>query len=226
MTKVMIIEDEVKVAQLVRDYLLRESFEVVMLHDGLDAMAAIRREAPDLLILDLMLPGCDGLTICRQLRASSQSHIPVIMLTARVQETDTIVGLETGADDYVRKPFRPGELVARVRALLRRAGGTPSKQTKFAFGVTLNMDKHVCTQEGVPVELTPVEFRILDTLMAQPGRVWSRDALMEAAYDDDRIVSRRTVDSHVNNLRAKLTVEGSEPVIRSVYGVGYAFGPG
>ncbi len=224
MAKIIIVEDEVKVACLLRDYLLREGFEVLMHHEGTGAVDLITREEPDLIILDLMLPGQDGLSICRELRR--QSDIAILMLSARGDSLDRLAGLELGADDYVAKPFNPSEVVARVKGILRRTQrqtSTADTEVLQHKDITLDISRHRCEVLGDWVDLTPVEFRLLHVMMARPGQVYSRDALMELAYEDQRVVSRRTVDSHIKNLRRKLVDAGSSEVIRSVYGVGYSF---
>jgi two-component system response regulator BaeR len=217
---ILVVEDEPKLAALVGDYLRAGGYESTWIADGRDAIPAIKAKCPDLVLLDLMLPGRDGLDICRELR--SFSDVPIIMLTARVEEIDRLLGLELGADDYICKPFSPREVVARVKAILRRvrAGTEQGSDT----GTVLRIDEatHSAAFHGVPLELTPVEFRLLKTLAANPGRVFSRDRLLDNLYLDHRVVTDRTVDSHVKNLRRKLeqAAPGQDP-IRSIYGVGY-----
>lgn len=220
---IMVIEDEEKIAQLLVDYLERDSFRVSVLHSGEKANEEIARQMPDLVLLDLMLPGKDGLTICRELRQTS--NIPVIMLTARVDEIDRLLGLELGADDYVCKPFSPREVVARVRVVLRRisniAEASESDLIRYE-GISLSSQRYECLVHNAPVELTPVEFRMLEGLLTHPGRVYSRDQLMDLSYQDDRVVSDRTIDTHVKNLRRKLARAGArDDLIHSIYGVGY-----
>ena len=197
------------------------------MHDGLDALETIARVDPDLVILDVMLPGLDGMSICRALRA--RSDVPIMMLTARVDGIDRVTGLDQGADDYVCKPFHPPEVVSRVRAILRRAprGLSPAPAARADVleygGVRLDLGRHRCEVGEEAVELTRVELRLLQTLMTRPGQVYSRDALMARAYEDARVVSHRTVDSHIKNLRQKLDQGGApDGFIRSIYGVGYA----
>lgn len=218
LARILIVEDEPKLAALVGDYLRAGGYESNWIADGREAIAAIKSGAPDLVLLDLALPGLDGLDICRELR--SFSDVPVIMLTARVEEIDRLLGLELGADDYICKPFSPREVVARVKAILRRARGHGEQGN----GVALRIDEttHTAAFRGVPLELTPVEFRLLKTLAATPGRVFSRDHLLDNLYLDHRVVTDRTVDSHIKNLRRKLeqAAPGQDP-IRSIYGVGY-----
>jgi len=216
MSQILLVEDEPKLAALVADYLRVGGYTVDHLADGLGVIPAIRQGQYDLVLLDLMLPGRDGLDICRELRGFS--HMPLIMMTARVDEIDRLLGLELGADDYICKPFSPRELVARVKAVLRRSGGqAPS------LGLELDARAFQARYKGVALELTPVEFRMLAALAARPGQVLSRDQLMNHIYQDHRVVADRTVDSHVKNLRRKLTAitPGHDP-LRSVYGVGYS----
>jgi two-component system response regulator BaeR len=216
MSKVLIVEDEPKLASLVADYLKAAGFEAHCIENGLEAIPWVKNHAPDLMVLDLMLPGRDGLEICRELRAFSD--LPVIMVTARVEEVDRLIGLESGADDYLCKPFSVRELVARVKALLRRPRISSPRET----GLIIDEAKHEVTLDGKAVELTPVEFRLLAALAAEPGRVLSRDRLLEKLYADHRVVTDRTVDAHVKNLRRKLgEVRPGADLVRSIYGVGY-----
>jgi len=212
---VLVVEDEPKIAALLRDYLAAAGFRVSVLDDGSGAVQWVRDQAPDAILLDLMLPGEDGLSICRGVRAFSS--VPILMVTARVEEIDRLLGLELGADDYICKPFSPREVVARVKAVLRRAraGDAP-----VAAPIELDEARFEARVRGMALSLTPVEFRLLGRLAAQPGRVFSRQQLMDALYRDHRVVSERTVDSHVKNLRRKLAAVGPDP-IDSVYGVGY-----
>jgi len=214
---VLIVEDEPKIATLLRDYLAASSYRVSMLESGEGAIEWVRMHAPDVILLDLMLPGTDGLAICRGVRAFS--NVPILMVTARVEEIDRLLGLELGADDYICKPFSPREVVARVRAVLRRAAAPAMTDPP---PIELDEDRFEVRVRGKPLVLTPVEFRLLRKLSAQPGRVFSRTQLIDALYVDHRVVSDRTVDSHVKNLRRKLTDGGVDP-IGSVYGVGYRF---
>jgi len=214
---VLVIEDEPKIAALLRDYLAASSFRVSIFNSGGGAVEWVRAHAPDAILLDLMLPEVDGLAICRGVRAFS--NVPILMVTARVEEIDRLLGLELGADDYICKPFSPREVVARVRAVLRRAAA-PSKGE--APPIQLDEERFEARVRGRPLALTPVEFRLLRKLAAQPGRVFSRTQLIDALYVDHRIVSDRTVDSHIKNLRRKLVETGVDP-IGSVYGVGYRF---
>lgn len=220
---IIIVEDEEKIAQILVAYLSREGFETTVLADGHNAVETIRKLQPDFVILDLMLPGKDGLSICRELR--QDSSVPILMLTARVDEIDRLLGLELGADDYVCKPFLPREVVARVKTILRRVLQQPVAQAAGRLeyrGIVLSPDRFQCQANGQDVELTPVEFRMLQAMISQPGRVHSRDSLMQSCYLDDRVVSDRTIDSHVKNLRKKLScVADGDEIIHSIYGVGY-----
>lgn len=231
-TLIHVVDDEPKIARVLRDYLLQAGHRVEIHDRGDDALARLREDAGDLVLLDLNLPGMDGVELCRALR--SFSPVPVIMVTARVEEIDRLLGLEVGADDYVCKPFSPREVVARVRAQLRRsamlaAQGRAEQAAPDAGNierVTVVAAELRARVDGRPVDLTPVEFRILAALTAAPGRVFSRQRLMDIAYQDHRVVSDRTIDTHVKNLRRKLgEALGSEPPLGSVYGVGYRWDP-
>jgi two-component system response regulator BaeR len=218
---ILIVEDEPKLAQLVRDYLAQAGYTTHCLANGVEVVPWVKRHAPALIVLDLMLPGKDGLEVCRELRAFSP--VPIIMVTARVEEIDRLLGLELGADDYICKPFSPREVVARVKAVLRRLQ-THERSAAHYGGFVLDVQRYQAMLDGHPLELTPVEFRLLHTFLAHPGRVFSRRQLVDALYDDFRAVSDRTVDSHVKNLRKKLRpLRPDQEVIRSVYGVGYKF---
>ncbi|MFT4199014.1 MAG: response regulator [Pseudoxanthomonas sp.] len=217
--RILVVEDEPRLAGVLRDYLHAAGYASDWIADGAEVMPAFRRLAPDLVLLDLMLPNRDGVELCRELRA--HADVPVIMVTARVEEVDRLLGLEVGADDYVCKPYSPREVVARVQAVLRRHRHDP--RTPAAQG--LHFDEAACraSWQGRDLELTQVEYRLLHTLACMPGRVYSRDQLMDRLYTDHRIVTDRTVDSHVRNLRRKLAEIGGEDWIRSVYGAGYRF---
>ena len=225
MAKVLIVDDERDLAHLVEFNLKEAGFDTSVVVTGEAALNEIQRQPPDLVLLDLMLPGTDGLTICRELRRFST--VPVIMVTARVEEIDRLLGLELGADDYICKPFSPREVVARVRALLRRAhdwrSGEPAPPET---GLAIDEERFEARWLGQPLDLTPVEFRLLKALLHRPGRVLSRAQLLEHLYLDHRVVSDRTVDSHIKNLRRKFedVCAGSDP-IRSIYGVGYKWEP-
>lgn len=223
--KVLVVEDEQKIARLVRLYLEEAGFEVVTVYDGMQAVPAYRHERPDLVILDLNLPGVDGLDVCRQLRR--ESDVPIIMLTARSDEADRLIGLELGADDYVVKPFSPREVVARVRAVLRRVGGSYQPPEIIRVGdLTLDLAAYRATLGGHILTLTPSEFELLVVLARHAGRVLTRLQLLEAtqgvAYDG----YERTIDQHIKNLRRKMEDEiGHERLIHTVHGVGYRLDP-
>jgi len=217
---VLIVEDEPKIAQLLADYLGQASFGTHCLADGNGVTEWVRAHHPDAILLGLMLPGKDGISICRELRAFT--NVPILMVTARVEEIDRLLGLELGADDYICKPFSPREVVARVKAVLRRTRHAQDDEASSYRGVSLDRDSFRASVNGQPLDLTPVEFRLLEALLRQPGRVWSRNKLMDVVYTDGRIVSDRTMDSHVKNLRHKLAAAlPDEELIHSVYGVGY-----
>ena len=217
--KILIVEDERKLADLLGDYLAQAGFAHVWLSNGLDVIPWVRQNEPDLILLDLMLPGIDGIEICRDLRRFS--NVPIIMTTARVEEIDRLLGLELGADDYVCKPYSPREVIARVKAIFRRmesAKAVNPAESEFS----MNEERMEIRYLGVLLDLTAVEFRLLATLLKQPGRLFSRDQLLDQLYEDNRIVTTRTVDSHIKNIRKKLSVVSNEldPIV-SVYGVGY-----
>ncbi len=219
---ILIVEDEPKLAALLGDYLKAAGHETAWIANGLEVIPAIRARAPDLVLLDLMLPGRDGLDICRELR--SFSELPVIMMTARVEEIDRLLGLELGADDYICKPYSPREVVARCKAVLRRNRHSASVELVEPAALHIDETRWQASFHGVELDLTPVEFRLLRTLSAAPGRVFSREQLLDGLYDDHRVVTDRTVDSHIKNLRRKLEQIAPEaPLIRSIYGVGYRF---
>ena len=218
--KILIVEDEPKIARLLMDYLEQTGFGTVRIESGAMVVEWVRGSQPDLILLDLMLPEKDGLTICREIREFSQ--VPIIMVTARVEEIDRLLGLELGADDYICKPFSPREVVARVKAVLRRGQLTSNALVNGYRGVKLDDEQFRATANDMALELTPVEFHLLQAMLRHPGRVFSRNQLMDMVYKDGRIVSDRTVDSHVKNLRRKLAaVLPDEELIHSVYGVGY-----
>ena len=215
---ILIVEDEPQLAGLLADYLRAAGFEPHCLADGTEVVPWVREREPALILLDLMLPGEDGMSVCRHLRAFSD--VPIVMVTARVEEIDRLLGLELGADDYICKPFSPREVVARVKAILRRttAGEAPAE----GRGLVIHEDEYRAVLDGHELDLTPVEFRLLATLASRPGRVFSRAQLLDRLYDDHRVVTDRTVDTHVKNVRRKMAaMRGDEETIRSVYGVGY-----
>jgi two-component system, OmpR family, response regulator BaeR len=217
-SRILIAEDEPKLATLLSDYLVASGFETTCVTDGSEVIPVVKMGCPDLLILDLMLPHRNGLDICRELRTFSS--LPLVMVTARVDEIDRLLGLEVGADDYICKPFSAKEVVARVKAILRRV--SQHSGPGLTAGLSLDDAGHVAVWQGKTLDLTPVEFRLLKTLAASPRRVFSRTQLLQKLYMDHRIVTDRTVDSHIRNLRRKLQeVSPERELIESVYGVGY-----
>ncbi|GMV35312.1 response regulator transcription factor [Chloroflexi bacterium CFX5] len=218
---ILVVDDEPKIVRIARDYLEKNGYRVVAASDGQAALAAARRDKPDLIILDLMLPIMDGRDVCKALRR--ESDVPIIMLTALAEEVDQVTGLEIGADDYIVKPFSPRALVARVRALLRRAkGGVKAPGVIRAGGLEINPERYSVAFDGNPIKLTPNEFKLLQLLAARPGQILTREQLLE---DMHGIASSfdRSVDSHVKNLRKKLEAASGESMIETVYGVGYRF---
>lgn len=223
-TRILIIEDEAAIAEGIAYNLRREGYEVVRAADGETGLAEARRTRPDLVLLDLMLPGLSGLEVCQALRRDGS--LPVIMLTARDTETDKVVGLTVGADDYVTKPFSMAELLARVKAVLRRASAAPEAADRVEAGeVVLDVARHEVLVRGAPVELSPKEFDLLRVLMSNRGRVLTRERLLSRVWGEERYVDERTVDVHVRWLRRKIEQEPSEPrLIQTVRGTGYRFG--
>jgi len=217
--KILIVEDEDKLAALLVDYLQQNGFETDRLSNGMDVVAWVRENVPSLILLDIMLPGRDGLEICKDIRAFS--NVPIIIVTARAEEIDRLLGLELGADDYICKPFSPREVVARVKSVLRRTG---SEQTTQVQGLVLDESRYRATLAGHDLDLTVVEFKLLQFLAAKPGRIYSRQQLMDQIYHDQRTVCDRTIDSHIKKLRKKINAgnPGVE-LIHSVYGAGYKF---
>jgi DNA-binding response OmpR family regulator len=223
--KILVVDDESKIVKLVRSYLEQASYAVVEAGDGQTALIQARREKPDLVILDLGLPGIDGLEVARILRR--EGNTPIIMLTARIEDTDKIVGLELGADDYMTKPFNPRELVARVRAVLRRTSGAAvSPETLRAGPLEVDVSGHQAMLDGRVLELTPTEFDLLAVLLQNPGRVFTRLELLDRVQGDAYEGYERTIDAHIKNLRAKLGEDPRQPrFIQTVFGVGYKLGP-
>jgi two-component system response regulator BaeR len=223
---ILVVEDETDLAQILVDYLKRDGFIATTLADGLKAMTELQRNPPDLLLLDIMLPGLDGVSIIRELRKFS--NLPVIMATARVEEIDRLIGLELGADDYICKPYSPREVVARVKTVLRRIQTMPASPSLASgagsSGLTIDADALQARVAGKNLDLTQKEFKLLQTLTARPGRIFSRGQLLDCLYQDNLDVSERAIDSHLKNLRKKLALAmpESEP-IRSIYGVGFVF---
>ncbi|HEY3214365.1 MAG TPA: response regulator transcription factor [Actinomycetota bacterium] len=223
MTTVLVVEDEIEIARVVRDYLRNAGFEVIVVGDGGSAVASVRSAKPDLLVLDLGLPGRDGLDVAREIRRWSDT--PIVMLTARGDETDRIVGLEIGADDYVVKPFSPKELVARVRAVLRRTRtAARGDEVVRAGDVEIDTAKMRVSVGGTQVDLTPTEFQLLATLAREPGRVFTRSQLLDAVHGVAIESYERAIDAHVKNIRRKIEPEpGSPRYVVTVHGVGYRF---
>lgn len=219
---ILVVDDEPKIVRLARDYLEKNGFRVLSASDGQGALSMARREHPDLVILDLMLPGLDGREVCRILRR--ESDVPIIMLTALSEESDQIVGLEIGADDYISKPFSPRALVARVRAMLRRTQGQVKlPATIRAGGIEVDIERHTVSLNSRPVHLTPSEFKLLAVLAGRPGQTLTREQLMDDIYGLASAGVDRSIDSHVKNLRRKLDASGQPPLIETVYGLGYRF---
>ncbi len=223
MQRILVVEDEMQIARTLRDFLEVAGFEVAVVGDGSSALAAVRGSRPDLVVLDLGLPGIDGLDVARELRRTSTT--PIVMLTARGEETDRIVGLELGADDYLVKPFSPKELVARVRAVLRRTSGVAAgAEVLRADDVEVDLSKMRATIGGRPVDLTPTEFQLLATLVREPGRVFTRGQLLDALHGVTVDSYERAIDAHVKNLRRKIEPEAGRPrYVLTVHGVGYRF---
>lgn len=220
---ILVVDDEPQIVKVLRGYLEQAGFRVVTANDGQLALAQYKHEKPDLVLLDLHLPGMDGLDVARRLRASS--NVPIIMVTARLEETDRLIGLELGADDYVAKPFSPREVVARVRAVLRRAEApSTTPEVIRAVDIIIDLTRHTVMRADEPVDLTPTEFGLLVILAREPGRAFTRLQLLEAAQGDAFEGYERTVDAHIKNLRAKLERDPKKPeYIVTVFGVGYKF---
>ncbi|OGO23464.1 MAG: DNA-binding response regulator [Chloroflexi bacterium RBG_16_51_9] len=220
--RVLVVDDDVKTVELVKLYLNRDGYRVLTSHNGLEALRLAQETHPDLIVLDLMLPGMDGLEICRKIR--EESDVPIIMLTARTSDEDKLAGLGLGADDYVTKPFSPRELAARVRAVLRRLPGERGPDEIKHGKIKVNFRKHEAFLDGEALNLTPVEFKLLGVLVKEPGRVFSREQLIEEALGYDFEGFNRTIDVHILNLRRKLEPDPGHPkYIRTVYGAGYKF---
>ncbi|MBC8339812.1 MAG: phosphate regulon transcriptional regulator PhoB [Rhodospirillales bacterium] len=224
---VLIIEDEMPQAEMLRYNLEKEGFRTLVADTGEEAMRRVDMEVPDLVVVDWMLPERSGIDICRELRARAETRqLPIIMLTARGEEGDRVLGLEAGADDYVVKPYSPREMVARIKALLRRAAPEASGPASAYAGVVLDRETHKVTRDGVPVELSPTAFRLLEVLMERPGRVLSRERLLGKVWGGDVFVEPRTVDVHIRRLRKALNKSGDGDIIRTVRGAGYALDAG
>ncbi|WP_448249406.1 response regulator [Thalassotalea agariperforans] len=220
MKKILVVEDEVKLAELLKDYLVQADFSPWLIHNGSEVVEQVKQNLPDLILLDLMLPGKDGLTICKEIRAFS--NVPIIIITAKVEEIDRLLGLELGADDYICKPFSPREVIARIKTVLRRSQPEQLLASKTHF--LLNEATYQLTYNNKTVSLTAIEFNILKVLTKEPGRIFSRSQLIAHIYHDHRVVSERTVDSHIKKLRKKLHNDLPDTeLIQSVYSVGYKF---
>lgn len=221
--KILVVDDEKKIVTVVRGYLEQAGFGVVVASDGKQALAVFRHEQPNLVLLDLNLPGMDGLDVARTMR--KESSVPIIMVTARIEEADRLIGLELGADDYILKPFSPREVVARVRAVLRRVEGETAAVPVLQAGeLTLDLSKHTVLLENKPVELTPTEFDLLATMMQDPGRAFTRMQLLDRVQGEAFEGYERTVDAHIKNLRQKIGDNPQSPrYILTVFGVGYKF---
>jgi DNA-binding response OmpR family regulator len=216
--KILLVDDEPEILEICRDYLKDSAYDVVTAKDGLQGLSSFRREKPDLIVLDWMMPGMDGPEVCHAIRR--ESNVPIIMLTARVEETDKLIGLEIGADDYITKPFSPRELVARVRVVLRRVSGDSNAEVIRVGKVSLDRMHFEVQIDRRSVQLTPTEFEIMATLMSQPGRIFSRSQLLTAAHGVAFESYERAIDSHIRNLRHKLE---PDDLIVTVHGVGYKF---
>lgn len=219
---VLIVEDDKKLAELVQTYFLKEGFATIVVHDGLSGVRLAEERRPDILVLDLMLPGLDGWEVCRRIRKNSD--VPIIMLTARDEETDRLIGLEIGADDYVTKPFSPREVVARAKVILRRTHKQPLSQITRIGSLLIDTGSHEVRKGDEKIELTPTEFKILELFTANSGRVLSRLQIVEKIQDYAFEGYDRTIDAHVKNLRRKIEDNPKEPrLIQTVYGLGYKF---
>ncbi|PLX91200.1 MAG: two-component system response regulator BaeR [Desulfuromonas sp.] len=216
---ILIVEDEPRLAGILRDYLLQAGMRPHCIGNGLEVVDWVREHQPNLMLLDLMLPGKDGMEVCKEVRTFSD--LPIIMVTARVEEIDRLLGLELGADDYICKPFSPREVVARVKAVLRRSAASNLTTPQ---GLTLDDTRYLARINGCKLDLTAIEYQLLSALARTPGRIFSRDQLMSKIYPDQRTVEDRTIDSHIKKLRKKLSVASAgSDLIHSVYGVGYKY---
>ena len=216
---ILVVEDELQLAAVICEYLQQADFDTVIIDNGLEVVDSVKESSYSVVLLDIMLPGKDGRTLCQDIR--SFSNVPIIMLTARVEEIDRILGLELGADDYICKPFSPREVVARVRAVLRRSDGSG---LRFPSGIKLDEATYKAKIKQQELKLTAVEFQLLKKLLSEPGRIFSRNQLMDNIYHDHRVVSDRTIDSHIKKLRKKInSIDADSEYIHSVYGVGYKY---
>jgi two-component system response regulator BaeR len=218
---VLIVEDEKKLANILIEYLQKDGFQTKYIATGSKVLPWVKEHNPDLILLDLMLPEMNGKQICQEIRTFSS--LPIIMVTAMIEEIDRLIGLELGADDYICKPFSPKEVIARVKAVLRRSDPDYIKNSQ-SRGFQVNPDQYSITLAGQKLDLTPVEFRLLSMFIEYPNRVYNRDQVLNKVFDDGRIVLDRTVDTHIKNLRQKLkAVNPKSDYIRSIYGIGYSF---
>ncbi len=222
--KILVVDDERKLVTILKGYLEQAGYAVVTAYDGQQALTVFRHENPTLVLLDLNLPQIDGLDVCRTLR--KESNVPVIMLTARVEETDRLIGLELGADDYIVKPFSPREVVARVRAVLRRSESEPARAETFSAGdLTLDLAKHSARLGGRTLDLTPTEFDLLTVMLQNPGRAFTRLQLLDQVQGEAFEGYERTIDAHIKNLRQKIERDPKNPrYLLTVFGIGYKFG--
>jgi two-component system, OmpR family, response regulator BaeR len=217
---ILIVEDEQKIASLLKEYLEKAGFRATIAGRGDQAIAQVRKSSPDLMLLDIMMPVMDGMAVCREVRKFSD--IPIIMITAKVEEIDRLLGLEIGADDYICKPFSPREVVARVKAVLRRINLEPARKTLAIGPITIDEASHQARVSGAALDLTPNEFRLLNVLISQPGRVFSRDELLSRVQGYDCEGYDRTIDSHIKNLRKKIAAHlPGQEIITTVYALGY-----
>ncbi len=224
MPNILIVEDEPNLAELLCEQLGKAGLDTQVSLTGDGVVERVRRQPPDLILLDLLLPGMDGMDICRGIRRFS--NVPIVMVTSRVEEIDRLLGLELGADDYICKPYSPREVVARVKAVLRRAGGGDRDSSAGIAGLEIDAKRFIAHLHGKTLDLTPSEFRLLAVLARSPGRVYSRGQLQDRLYDDHRVVSDRTIDTHIKNLRRKIAeVNKNDALIQSVYSVGYKLEP-
>ena len=220
---VLIVDDDVKLVKLLQTYFDKEGYNTFSANDGLDALQMVRELKPDIIILDLMLPGLDGLNVCRKIRKIND--IPIIMLTARDEESDRLIGLEIGADDYVTKPFSPKEVIARAKAILRRANKEVVRSEPIQAGtLIIDLERHQVTRDGKLVDVTPTEFKIMELLAGNAGKVYSRLHIVEQIQGYSFEGYERTIDAHIKNLRRKIEINSKEPqYIQTVYGIGYKF---
>ena len=219
---ILIVEDEVKIAALLQDYCQQAGYETHMIHNGREALEWLKTNQAKLILLDLMLPEVDGISICKEHRKTTDT--PIIMVTAKVEEIDRLLGLELGADDYICKPFSPREVMARIKTVLRRSEKSDDAQPANDNDIVLDAERYTISYKQISLSLTAIEFKLLQSLSENEGRILSRDQLMTHSYADNRVVSDRTIDSHVKKLRQKLTqFELEEDLIQSVYGVGYRY---